>query len=146
MAASSSTRGAMTTPSSSSVVESAGIEPGTRPPTSAWWARAGGEAEQLAVVEGRRDDRDVGQVRAAGVGVVEHPRDALAWSRSRTAADRAGMAPRCTGMCSACMTISPAASKRAVRAVAALLDVRAVGRAHEHGAHLLARGAQGAGR
>jgi hypothetical protein len=40
MAASSSTRGAMTTPSSSSVVESDGIEPGTRPPTSAWWARA----------------------------------------------------------------------------------------------------------
>src|SRR3954468_13385570 len=30
-------------------------------------------------------------------------------------------------------------------AVTALLDVGAVGRAHEHGAHLLARGAQGAG-
>jgi hypothetical protein len=29
----------MTTPSSSSVLESAGIEPGTRPPTSAWCAR-----------------------------------------------------------------------------------------------------------
>ena len=32
-------RGAITTPSSSSVVESAGMEPGVGPPTSAWWAR-----------------------------------------------------------------------------------------------------------
>ena len=32
-------RGEITTPSSASVRESAGIDPGTRPPTSAWWAR-----------------------------------------------------------------------------------------------------------
>jgi hypothetical protein len=35
MAASSSTRGEITTPSSESLWLSAGIEPGTRPPTSA---------------------------------------------------------------------------------------------------------------
>jgi hypothetical protein len=34
-----SRRGSITTPSSSSVRESAGIEPGTFPPTSAWCAR-----------------------------------------------------------------------------------------------------------
>ncbi len=32
-------RGGMITPSSSRVLESAGMEPGVGPPTSAWWAR-----------------------------------------------------------------------------------------------------------
>jgi hypothetical protein len=39
IASSSRRRGAITTPSSASVVESAGIEPGVGPPTSAWCAR-----------------------------------------------------------------------------------------------------------
>ncbi len=34
----------------------------------------------------------------------------------QTAATALGMAPRCTGMCSACMTIRPSASNRAVEA------------------------------
>src|SRR5205085_1039811 len=38
------------------------------------------------------------------------------WSRSRTAATAAGIAPRCTGMCSACITISPRALNSAVEA------------------------------
>ena len=38
------------------------------------------------------------------------------WPSSRTAATAAGIAPRCTGMCSACITISPRASNRAVEA------------------------------
>src|SRR3954470_13542142 len=37
-----------------------------------------------------------------------------AWSSPSTAATDAGIAPRWTGMCSACMTISPWASKSAV--------------------------------
>ncbi len=45
-------------------------------------------------------------------------------------------------MCSACMTSSPPGSKSGRRAVAALLDVGRVGRADQHGAHLVAHGAQ----
>ena len=37
--ASSARVGGITTPSSSSVVEQAGMPPGVGPPTSAWWAR-----------------------------------------------------------------------------------------------------------
>src|SRR3954452_4174935 len=36
------------------------------------------------------------------------------WSSPTTAATAAGIAPRCTGMCSACMTISPRGSNSAV--------------------------------
>ena len=53
--------GGMTTPSSSSVVESAGIDPGTLPPTSAWWARLAAKpirspsanTGEIAVMSGR---------------------------------------------------------------------------------------------
>ena len=48
-------------------------------------------------------------------------------------------------MCSACITISPAGVEQRRRGVAALLDVRGVRRADQHGAHLLAGGAQRAG-
>ncbi len=89
-----------------------------------------------------RDDRDVGQVGAARVGVVEDPRAPGRVLSSSTAATAAGIAPRCTGMCSACITISPRGSNRRGRGVAALLDVGRVRRADQHRAHLLAGRAQ----
>ena len=64
---------------------------------------------------GARDERDVGQMRAAGVRVVERPH--LAGRRDRaaiTAATASGIAPRWTGMCSACAIIRPRSSNRAV--------------------------------
>ena len=63
---------------------------------------------------GPRDEGDVGQVRAAGVGVVEDEDVVGAGSQAITAATDAGIAPRCTGMCSAWATIRPSASKIAV--------------------------------
>ena len=45
-------------------------------------------------------------------------------------------------MCSACITSSPGGVEQRGRAVAPLLDVRRVGRADQHRAHLLAGGAQ----
>ena len=91
------------------------------------------------------DERDVGQVRAAGVGVVERRRRRRAPGRGRmTAATASGMAPRWTGMCSACAIMRPRCVEERGRAVAALLDVRREGRADEHGAHLLGDRAQGA--
>ena len=45
-------------------------------------------------------------------------------------------------MCSACITSSPRGVEQRGRAVAALLDVRRVGRADQHRAHLVAGGAQ----
>ena len=47
-------RGAITTPSSSSVRLSAGIEPGRRPPTSAWWARLAAKPIERAARRRRR--------------------------------------------------------------------------------------------
>ena len=107
-------RGAITTPSSSSVCESAGIEPGTRPPTSAWWARLAAKpisvspanAGVMTVMSGR-------WVPPANGSLRTHARSG-AWSSPTTAATAAGIAPRWTGMCSACMTISPAGSNSAV--------------------------------
>ena len=61
---SSSGRGEITTPSSSSVRLSAGIEPGTRPPTSAWWARLA--AKPISSPAAREHGRDDGDVRAGG--------------------------------------------------------------------------------
>ena len=65
--ASSRRVGGMTTPSSRERArDGAACCPARSPPTSAWCARDDGEAER-----GARDERDVGQVRAAGVRVVE---------------------------------------------------------------------------
>ena len=47
-------------------------------------------------------------------------------------------------MCSACITICAGRVEQRGRGVAALLDVRRVGRAHQHGAHLVADRAQAA--
>ena len=146
MAASSSTRGAMTTPSSSSVVESAGIEPGHAPADVGVVGAGGGEAEQLAVVEGGRHDGDVGQVGAAGVGIVEDPRDARGVVAVAHGGDRGGHRAEVHRYVLGLHDHLAGGVEERRRAVAALLDVGAVGRAHQHGAHLLARGAQRAGR
>ena len=62
----------MSTPSSSMVFESDGIEPGVMPPMSAWWPRAATKnAGPPVAEEHRHDHRDVGQVRAAGVRRVQ---------------------------------------------------------------------------
>ena len=80
------------------------------PPTSAWCAREHGEADRRA-----RDERDVGEVRAAGERVVDD--EDLAGLRVAcrcTAATASGIAPRWTGMCSAWAIIRPRSSNSAV--------------------------------
>ena len=69
----------MTTPSSSSVRETGGVEPGRDAADVGVVAAAGDEKQDVAPggVEYRRDDGHVGQVRAAVIGVVE--RDDVAW-------------------------------------------------------------------
>ena len=112
--------------------------PGSAPPTSAWCARLAAKPIRLAVREHRRDDRDVRQVGPAAEGVVEDPGVAGAWSSSSTAATAAGIAPRWTGMCSACIDHLAAWVEQRGGGVAALLDVGRVGGADEHHAHLVA--------
>ena len=87
---------------------------------------------------GARHERDVRQVRAAGERVVEH--EDLARPRRScaiTAATASGIAPRWTGMCSACAIIRPSLVEERARAVAALLDVRRERGADEHRVHLV---------
>jgi hypothetical protein len=104
------------------------------------------EAELLAVVVERgRDDRDVGQVRAAAVGVVEHPRDVRGVLLSEHGLDRRRHRAEVHGdVLGLHHHPSPRVEQRA-GGVAPLLDVGRVGGADQHGAHLLAGGAQGAG-
>ncbi len=107
---------------------------------------AGGEAEQrLARREHRRDDRDVGQVGAAGERVVEDPRDARGVfgfeHRRHRRRHRAEMHRDVLGL----HHHLPVGVEQRGRGVAALLDVRRVRRADQHHAHLLAGGAQRAG-
>ena len=84
------------------------------PPTSEWCARLTAKPT-ISLVDGDgRDERDVGQVRAAGVRVVQHEdvarARAAARARPRT---ESYIAPRWTGMCSACATMRPVSSNRA---------------------------------
>ena len=65
----------ISTPSSSIERLSGGIDPGAIPPMSAWWPARRDEGRRLGVfvaIEDRNDHRDVGQVRAAAIGIVEH--------------------------------------------------------------------------
>ena len=90
--------------------------PGSDAPTSAWCARLAAKPTssesantgEIAVMSGRCVPPANGSLRIqASPG---------AWSSSRIDATALGIAPRCTGMCSACMTIRPLASNRAVDA------------------------------
>ena len=89
------------------------------PPISAWWPR---DATQNRIsplrllVEHRRADRDVGQVRAAIVGRVDREHVAradLALVLADDGLDRRSIEPRCTGMCGALATSEPSASNTA---------------------------------
>jgi hypothetical protein len=85
----------------------AGIDPGAEPPTSAWWARLAAKPISsrpvpaktgvITVMSGRWVPPANGSLR-----IHETPG---AWSSSSTAETAAGIEPRWTGMCSACMTI-----------------------------------------
>ena len=132
----------MTTPSSSSVVESAGIEPGTAAADVGVVGAAGREADQLVAREDRRDRGDVGQVRAAAVGVVEDPGVALGVVLVEHGGDRAGHRAQVHGDVLGLHDHLAAGVEQRGGGVAALLDVGRVGAAHEHDAHLLARRAQ----
>ena len=107
--AASSRVGGMITPSSSSVREPGGRLPGSDPPTSAWCARVTAYPSSVRVTivrSGRCVPPAYGSFRIHG--------SPGAGSCAITAATASGIAPRCTGMCSACVTIRPRWSNRAV--------------------------------
>ena len=63
---------------------------GSGPPMSAWWARQAAKPSSSPRDEDRRDQRHVGQVGAAPVGVVEDPGDARALLLVQHRGDRVG--------------------------------------------------------
>ena len=71
----SSTSRTLSISTPSSLIErlSGGIDPGAIPPMSAWWPRAATKAEgwSLVAIEDRDDHRDIGQMRAAAIGIVQ---------------------------------------------------------------------------
>ena len=103
---------------------------------------AGREADRLALMEERRDDRDVGQVGAALVGVVEDPADPglvpLVENGRYRRRHRAEMDGDVLGL----HRHPPALVEQRRGGIAALLDVRRVRGADQHGAHLVAGRAQ----
>ena len=125
-------------------VEPAGIDPGGIPPTSEWWAREQANATTSPSTESGETMVTSGRCVPPENGSLRMNMSPGRGSRSITAATETGIAPRCTGMCSACATMRPSASNSAGRAVAALLDVRREGAADEHDAHLLRDTGEGA--
>ncbi len=106
---------------------------------------ARGEAQQLLGQEDRRDDGDVGQVGAAGEGVVEdpgHARGVLVLEHRRNGG---GHRAEVHGDVLGLHDHLPVGVEQGGRGVAALLDVGGVRGVDQHHAHLLARRAQGAG-
>ena len=135
--------GGITTPSSSSVRESAGMLPGSRGAHVGVVRAAGGEADRLAAVgEHGGDDGDVREVRAAGEGVVEDPgvarRLVLVEYGRHGGGHRSQMHRDVLGLHHQLAL----GVEEGSGGVAALLDVGRVGRADEHHAHLVAGGAQ----
>ena len=63
----------MTSPSCRSSRDPAGMLPGDIPPTSAWWARRHGVRGEPPVEGDGGDERDVGKVRPAAIGIVDRP-------------------------------------------------------------------------
>ena len=106
-----------TTPSSSSVRENAGIEPGVMPPMSAWWPRLATKKRSAPARRTRASTTVTsGRCEPPCGGIVgrrtRRPR-AGRGSRARTARTVSPIAPRCTGMCGAFATRPPVASKTA---------------------------------
>jgi hypothetical protein len=106
---------------------------------------AGGEAEQAAVAEDRRDQGDVGQMGAAAEGVVEDPGLAGALLLAQHRANRLRHRAEVDRDVFRLHHQLAGVVEEGRRAVATLLDVRRVRRAHQDRAHLLAGGAQPAG-
>ena len=127
----------MTTPSSASERESAGMLPGSRPPTSAWCARVTAKPSV-----GARDERDVGQVGAAGVGVVEDEDLAVGRPLGDDGGDGVRHRAEVDGDVLGLGDHPAALVEERGRAVAPLLDVRRERGADEGGAHLLGDRAQ----
>ncbi len=96
-----------------------------------------GEAER-----GARDERDVGQVRAAGVRVVEDEDVVGRRVAAHHGGDGVGHRAEVDGDVLGLRDHPAALVEERRRAVAPLLDVRREGRADEHGAHLLGDRAQ----
>ncbi len=103
----------MISPSCHRSRDPAGMDPGDIPPTSEWCARVTANATispftstgLTSVMSGRCVPPAYGSLRihtSPGTG-----------PRAMTAATDSGIAPRCTGMCSACATIRPDASNSA---------------------------------
>ena len=109
MTSSSSRVGGMITPSWYSSVEPAGKLDGSIPPTSAWCARDTAKptsVRETSVMSGRCVPPVNGSLTAKISPRPGSPRI--------TAATASGIAPRCTGMCSAWAIIRPSTSKIAV--------------------------------
>src|SRR5262249_16301561 len=97
----------------------------------------GGVRNDLAVDVDRGDERDVGQVRAAGKGIVE---DEDVAGRGHALDDSSHRVAHRTEMHGNVLRLrdhAPVGVEQGARAVASLLDVRRVAAPHEHGAHLL---------
>ena len=108
------------------------------PPTSAWCARVTAKPSSVrdtSVMSGRCVPPVNGSLR-----IQTSP--GLRVALRCTAATASGIAPRCTGMCSAWATIRPVAVEERRRAVAPLLDVGREGGADQRRAHLLGDRAQ----
>ena len=86
---------------------------------------------------GRRDQRDVGEVRSARVGVVEDPHVAGLWRPLQHGGNRVRHRAEVHGNVLGLRDHPSALVEDRRRAVAALLDVRRERRAHERSAHLL---------
>ena len=128
-------------PSWNSSVHCALSVPGKRPPMSMWWAIEPGPRDERAAGEQRREDLQVGRVRAAHVRVVGEDRVAGRARRRPTSRSRASSAncirPSCAGICSECATIRPSAVEQPAVEVEHLADDRREGRAVLHDRHLL---------
>ncbi len=99
----------MTTPSSSSVLEAGGVEPGVMPPISAWWPReptknrislpASSKTGVMTVTSGRWVPPLYGLFSA-----TTSPGRKVSRRLFSTVRTLSPIAPRCTGMCGALAT------------------------------------------
>jgi hypothetical protein len=109
------------------------MEPGVMPPTSAWWPReADIEQDRLVVlVEHGRADRDVGQMRAAVIGRVQHSRRCPASSCRCARGSRCGPSSRPSSpdapACVARWRSATAGVEQRAGEVEPLLDVHRIG-------------------
>ncbi len=106
----------------------------------------GGEADQRVLRERGCDDGDVREVGAARVRVIEHPAHPGLVVLLRDGRDRRGHRAEVHGDVLGLHDGLTARVEQRAGRVTALLDVGAVARADEHGAHLLAGRAERSGR